>query len=271
MFPDLIRIGSFHLATYGVMAALGMILGLTVVFRLARQQGLDPDKMWNLGVLVIFAGIVGSKLLYIINEWGYTYHGISDIFSLSTMQAGGVFSGGLVLAIIAAVWYLRRNKISFLRATDVFAPGLALGHALGRVGCFAAGCCYGRETSVPWGVIFTDPRARDITGTPLGVRIHPTQLYEMVAELMNFVLLYFLAKRKRFEGEVIGLYLFLYGIERFVIEFFRGDGGRGVLFGGMMSGTQAISIALVVTGGILWLKRVPLIATARLATSNKAS
>ncbi|HEX6880965.1 MAG TPA: prolipoprotein diacylglyceryl transferase family protein, partial [Terriglobales bacterium] len=151
MFPDLIRIGSFHIATYGVMSALGMILGLMVVFRLARLQGLDPEKMWNLGVLVIFAGIVGSKILYIINEWGYSYHSLGDIFSLSTMQAGGVFSGGLVLAIIAAVWYLRRNRIPFLRATDIFAPGLALGHALGRVGCFAAGCCYGRPTSEPWG------------------------------------------------------------------------------------------------------------------------
>lgn len=240
------------------MAALGMILGLTVVFRLARQQGLDPDKMWNLGVLVIFAGIVGSKILYIINEWGTTFHSVGDIFSLSTMQAGGVFSGGLVLAIIAAVWYLRKNKISFLRATDVFAPGLALGHALGRVGCFAAGCCYGRETTVPWGVIFTNPKAQEITGTPLGVRIHPTQLYEMGAELINFVILYYLASRKKFEGEVIGLYLFLYGIERFIIEFYRGDGGRGVLFGGLMSGTQLISIGLVITGGILWLKRMPL-------------
>ena len=269
MFPDLIRIGSFHIATYGVMAALGMILGLAVVFRLARLQGLDPDKMWNLGVLVIFAGIVGSKILYVINEWGYSYHSISDIFSLSTMQAGGVFSGGLVLAIIAAVWYLRRNRIPFLRATDVFAPGLALGHALGRVGCFAAGCCYGRPTSEPWGVIFTNPKAQEITGTPLDVRLHPTQLYEMVAELMNFGILYYLATRKKFEGEIIGLYLFLYGIERFVIEFFRGDSGRGEFFG-IMSGTQAISIGLVILGGILWMKRVPLRAPARLATSNKA-
>lgn len=268
MFPDLIRIGSFHIATYGVMAALGMIFGLTVVFRLARQQGLDPDKMWNLGVLVIFAGIVGAKILYVINEWGSTYHSFSDIFSLSTMQAGGVFSGGLVLALIAAVWYLRRNHISFLRAADVFAPGLALGHAFGRVGCFAAGCCYGRETTVPWGVIFTNPKAQEITGTPLGVRLQPTQLYEMVAELINFVILYYLAGRKKFEGEVIGLYLFLYGIERFVIEFYRGDGGRGVIFGGLMSGTQGISIILVILGGILWMKRMPLRAPAKLAASK---
>lgn len=255
------------------MSALGMIFGLMVVFRLARLQGLDPEKMWNLGVLVIFAGIVGSKILYIINEWGYSYHSLSDVFSVSTMQAGGVFSGGLVLAIIAAVWYLRRNHIPFLRATDIFAPGLALGHALGRVGCFAAGCCYGRPTGEPWGVVFTNPKAQEITGTPLGVRIHPTQLYEMLAELANFVFLYWLAKRKKFEGEIIGLYLFLYGIERFVIEFFRGDGGRGVLFGGALSGTQAISIGLVILGGILWMKRVPLVnpARTRLATGQKAS
>ena len=136
------------------------------------------------------------------------------------------------------------------------------------MGCFAAGCCYGRPTSEPWGVIFTNPRAQEVTGTPLGIRIHPTQLYEMIAELINFAILFYLAKRKKFEGEVIGLYLFLYGIERFVIEFFRGDGGRGVLFGGLMSGTQAISIGLVITGGILWLKRVPLRVPAQLATKQ---
>ena len=269
MFPDLIRIGNFHIATYGVMAALGMILGLTVVFHLARKQGLDPDKMWNLGVLVVFAGIVGSKLLYIINEWGDMYHSLGDVFTLSTMQAGGVFSGGLLLAIIVAIWYLRSNKIAFLPAADVFAPGIAIGHALGRVGCFAAGCCYGRPTSEPWGVIFTNPKANEITGTPLGVRIHPTQLYEMVAELINFAILYYLATRKKFEGEVIGLYLFLYGIERFVIEFFRGDGGRGTMFGGALSTTQVISICMVLAGGILWMRRIPLQTTPRLATGNK--
>ncbi len=234
-----------------------MLLGLFITLRLSRKLGLNPDDMWNLCGLVILTGIIGSKVLYIINEWGSTYQSISDIFSLSTLQAGGVFSGGLVLALIVAIWYLRKHHIRFLTAADVIAPGLALGHAIGRLGCFSAGCCYGKPTSLPWGVIFTSPIANAISDTPLGVRLHPTQLYESLAELANFAILYWLATRKKFEGQVIGLYLFLYGIERFVIEFYRGDAGRGDIMG-YISGTQLISIGLVLAGGILWMMRSPL-------------
>ncbi len=262
MHPDLIRTAHFHIATYGFLVASGMLLGLFVTLRLSRKQGLNPDDMWNLCGLVILAGIVGSKLLYIINEWGSTYQSLGDVFSISTLQAGGVFSGGLLLALIVAIWYLRKHKIGFLSAADVIAPGLALGHSIGRLGCFSAGCCYGKPTAVPWGVTFTNPLANAITGTPLGIRLHPTQLYEFVAELINFAILYWLATRKKFEGQVLGLYLFMYGIERYVIEFFRGDPGRGDIWG-IMSGTQLISIGLVLVGGILWMVRFPLRAPAK--------
>lgn len=262
MHPDLIRTAHFHLATYGFLVALGMLLGLAIVLRLSKKQNLDPDEMWNLCGLVILAGIIGSKALYIITDWGYYSANPREIFSLSTLQAGGVFSGGLVLALITAIWYLRKHKISFLSAADVIAPGLALGHAIGRVGCFSAGCCYGKPTDLPWGVVFTNPLAREITGTPLGVKLHPTQLYEAIAELINFLVLYFVATRKKFEGQVIGLYMVVYGIERYVIEFFRDDPGRGNVWG-VMSGTQLISIGLVITGGILWMVRLPLRAPAK--------
>lgn len=268
MHPDLIRTAHIHIATYGFLVALGVLLGLTVVLRLSKKQGLDPDEMWNLCGLVVLAGIIGSKVLYVINEWGTTFHSIGDVFSLSTLQAGGVFSGGLVLALITAIWYLRKHQISFLRAADVIAPGLALGHSVGRLGCFSAGCCYGRETTVPWGVTFTNPLANQIVGTPLGVKLHPTQLYEMFAELVNFVILYYLATRKKFEGQILGLYLVMYGIERYVIEFFRGDPGRGEILG-IMSGTQLISILLVIAGGVLWMVRLPLRAPAKVAPSTR--
>ena len=241
------------------MAALGLIVGLWVVFRLARQQGLDPDKMWNLGALAILSGIVGAKLLMILVDLDHYVHHLDELFSVNTLlQSGGVFSGGLLLAIVVCWWYVRREGIPFLRAADVFAPGIAIGHALGRIGCFAAGCCYGRETHVPWAVTFTNPIAQQLVGTPLNIPLHPTQLYEFVAEVLNFAVLYWLVKRKRFEGQVIGLYMFLYGIERYFIEFLRGDEGRGELFHGMMSGTQLIAIALVVGGGALWMMRPPL-------------
>jgi phosphatidylglycerol:prolipoprotein diacylglycerol transferase len=178
------------------------------------------------------------------------------------LQSGGVFSGGLLLAIVVCWWYVRKEGIPFLRAADVFAPGLAIGHALGRLGCFAAGCCYGRQTNVPWAVTFTNPLAQQLVGTPLNVPLHPTQLYEFVAEVANFAVLYWLVKRKRFEGQVIGLYMFLYGIERYFIEFLRGDEGRGDVLNGMMSGTQLIAIGLVISGGALWMMRSPLRNTA---------
>jgi phosphatidylglycerol---prolipoprotein diacylglyceryl transferase len=257
--PYLFHIGRYFQPTYGVMAALGLVVGLWVVFRLARQQALDPDKMWNLGALAILSGIVGAKLLMILVDLRHYMSHLDELFSVNTLlQSGGVFSGGLLLAIAVCWWYVHREGIPFLRAADVFAPGIAVGHALGRIGCFAAGCCYGRETHLPWAVTFTNPIANQLVGTPLNVPLHPTQLYEFVAEMANFAVLYWLVKRKRFEGQVIGLYMFLYGIERFLIEMVRGDEGRGNVFGGAMSGTQLIAIGLVICGGVLWMMRSPL-------------
>ena len=258
MFPHLFHIGSFALPTYGFMAALGMIAGLSVVFHLARLRGMDADQMWNLGGIAAFSGIVGSKLLMLLVDWRDYAANPASIFSMATLQSGGVFSGGLVLAIACCWWYVRRHRISFLSAADFFAPGVAIGHALGRIGCFSAGCCYGRETTMPWGVTFHNPWAAEFSGTPLGKPLHPTQLYEFVAEAINFAFLFWLCKRKRFEGQIIALYMIIYGTERFVFEFFRGDPGRGEVLGGLISGTQAIALALIVAGFIIYLKRTPL-------------
>jgi phosphatidylglycerol:prolipoprotein diacylglycerol transferase len=142
-----------------------------------------------------------------------------------------------------------------LSTCDAFAPGIALGHAVGRLGCFTAGCCYGKPTNLPWGVVFTSPLAKEISGTPLGVSLHPTQLYESLVELANFFILVWLFKHKRSDGQVIGAYMFLYGIARYFLEFLRGDPDRGVLFGGALTGTQFISILLVIAGGALWMRR----------------
>ncbi len=258
MYPRLFEIHGFSLPTYGLLVSLGVLAGLFVIFKVARQQGLDPDQMWNLGALVILAGIVGAKVLLIVEDWGYYAAHPSQMFSLSVLQSGGVFSGGLVAAIAVAFWYVRRNHLPFLRTCDVFAPGLALGHAFGRTGCFAAGCCYGKPTTEPWGVTFTSPLAHQWVGTPLGVRLHPTELYEMVVEIINFLVLYWLVRHKKFEGQVIGLYMVLYGIARYFIEFFRGDLSGTMIFGGLMTGTQFIALLMVVAGGILWVVRLPL-------------
>ena len=258
MFPHLFHIGSFALPTYGFMAALGMVCGLAVVFRLARFRGLDPDQMWNLGGIAAFSGIAGSKLLLLLLDWRDYAADPGRIFSIATLQSGGVFSGGLLLAIVCVWWYVRRHKLFYLSVADVFAPGVALGHAFGRIGCLAAGCCYGRETHVPWAITFHNSWAAEFSGTPLGRPLHPTQLYEFAAEAINFAFLYWLCKRKQFEGQVIALFMIVYGIERFIFEFYRGDPGRGEVFGGLISMTQLIALGLVVGGFLIYLRRTPL-------------
>ncbi len=247
--------------TYGFLVALGVLLGLWISVRNSQRQGIDPEKAWNLGILVVLCGIIGAKVLYILVDLGYYTAHPREIFSLATLQAGGVFSGGLVAALAAAVWYVRSNRLPALATCDAFAPGLAFGHAIGRVGCFAAGCCWGKPTQSLWGVTFHNPLANAWVGTPLGISLEPTQLFESAVELANFFILMWLLKRKKFDGQVIGAYLFLYGIARYFLEFLRGDPGRGEVFGGAMTGTQLISILLVIAGGVLWLRRSPRPAT----------
>jgi phosphatidylglycerol---prolipoprotein diacylglyceryl transferase len=248
VYPQLVHLGRFFLPTYGLLVSLGVLLGLWISVRNSERLGIDGEKAWNLGILVVLCGIVGSKVLYVINE------GMSprEIFSVSTLQAGGVFSGGLLAAMVAAAWYVRKHHMPALGTCDAFAPGLALGHAIGRIGCFAAGCCYGKPTHHFWGVTFTNPLANAITGTPLNIPLEPTQLFESAVELANFFLLMWLLKRRKFDGQVFGAFMFIYGTARFFLEYLRDDPGRGSVFGGAMSGTQLIAIGLVIGGGLIW-------------------
>ncbi len=257
MFPRLFHLGSFSMPTYGFLVAVGVLIGLWISVRNSQRQGIDPEKAWNLGILVVLCGIIGAKVLYILVDLNSYIEHPRDIFSLATLQAGGVFSGGLLAALAAAVWYVRSNRMPALATCDAFAPGLALGHAIGRVGCFSAGCCWGKPTQAFWGVTFRNPLASAWVGTPLGVALQPTQLFEAAVELANFFILMWLIKHRKFDGQVIGAYLFLYGIARYFLEFLRDDPGRGEVFGGVMTGTQLIAILLVIAGAALWLRRAP--------------
>jgi phosphatidylglycerol:prolipoprotein diacylglycerol transferase len=262
VFPRLFHIGNFGLPTYGLLVSLGVLIGLWISVRNSEKQGINRDNAWDLGILVVLCGILGAKILYIVNDWStYAAHP-REIFSLGTLQAGGVFSGGLIAGFAAAAWYIRKHRMPALATADAFAPGLAFGHALGRVGCFAAGCCYGKPTNHFWGVTFTNPLANLYSQTPLNVAIEPTQLFESAVELANFFILMWLLKRKTFDGQVVAAYFILYGVARYFLEFLRDDPGRGSVFGGVMTGTQLISIGLVVLGGLIWwlrpeLKAVP--------------
>jgi len=250
MLPRLFTIGGFSLPTYGLMVAIGFLAGIWLTTRLARRVGLAADSVLNLGVFCALAGIVGAKLLMILMGPEYRARP-SEIFTLATLQSAGIFYGGLIAALVAAVYYMRRHKLPLLLTADQFAPGLALGHGIGRLGCFAAGCCWGRPTNVSWAVVFSDPNA--VTATDrLNVPLHPTQLYEAGAEWIICGILLFAIMRRHRDGQIIGLYLLLYGVARFIIEFYREhDSSNPLGLGISLEQWLALALALVGAGLIV--------------------
>jgi phosphatidylglycerol:prolipoprotein diacylglycerol transferase len=242
MFPKLFDVGPLSIYTYGVLLAAAYLLGLQYALVRARARGLDHQKVMDLGIYVIISALVGAKLMLLVVDFDHFRRNPAELFSL--VRSGGVFYGGLILAVTVALWYLRRHRMPTWTVCDVFAPGIALGHVVGRLGCLMAGCCYGRPTRVPWAITFTDPVAALNVGTPLNVPLHPTQLYEAGAELLILIgLIATEGKGRRFPGRTFWSYMLLYGVSRFVIEFFRGD-ERGSVFG-VFSTSQFISVVLV--------------------------
>jgi phosphatidylglycerol:prolipoprotein diacylglycerol transferase len=237
------NVGPFTLHSYGVLLVTAFLVGLFVAGRQARRAGLDEDRVTDLAVWVLIAGMVGAKVALLIVEWDYYSQRPGELFSI--LQIGGVFYGGLIAALLVAWLYLRRHPIGGWAVADVLAPGVVIGQAIGRLGCFAAGCCHGRPTDVAWSVIYRDVYSARMFGTPLDLAVHPSQLYETGAALLIFALLLRLASRKRFHGQVVLAYLTLYAVARFVIEMFRGDAARGSVFGGVLSTSQFLSIVIL--------------------------
>src|SRR5271165_937320 len=221
MLPKLFTIGDFFLPTYGLLVAIGFLLGLWVTVRLARRAQLPDDKITNLVIYCALAGLAGAKLFMFLFDWRIYWNKPGEIFTLSTLRAAGVYQGGFLVALLVAILYMRHTRLPILPTCDVFSPGIAIAHAIGRVGCLAAGCCWGRETHVPWAITFTSPDAYNMSGTPLFVGLHPTQIYESIANLLLFGFLYWRIRRSHFAGEIFAWYLTLYSMARFVIEFYR--------------------------------------------------
>jgi phosphatidylglycerol:prolipoprotein diacylglycerol transferase len=242
MHPILFDFGGFTIYAYGVLLAAAYLLGLQFALVRARRRGLDAQRVMDLGIWIIISALVGAKLLLLIVDFKQFTQNPKELLSLA--RSGGVFYGGLIAAVVVALLYLRRHKLPLWTTTDVFAPGIALGHVVGRLGCLMAGCCFGKPTDVPWAVTFRDPAAFANVGTPLGVPLHPTQLYEAGAEALILVFLLAFERRGRpFPGRTFWSYLLLYGISRFVIEFYRGD-SRGMVFS-VLSTSQFVSVILV--------------------------
>lgn len=252
MLPKLIDTGRFYLPSYGVFVAAAFLAALWVTRRLAARRGLAPDRITDLAVYCAIAGILGGKLGMFLFDWRFYLENPARIFSLETLQAMGVYQTGLILALLTAFWYMRRHRMPFLPTADLFAPGLALGHGIGRLGCFAAGCCWGRQCDRPWAVTFTNPDAQQLTGVPLFVPLHPTQLYEAAAEFLLFAFLWRRFHQPHREGEILSYYLIFYSLARFVIEFFRHH-EQGLYF--ELSLTQWIALGLFSLGIWRWMRK----------------
>jgi phosphatidylglycerol:prolipoprotein diacylglycerol transferase len=241
MYPILFEIGSWPVYAYGVLLAAAYLAALQLAVVRARRRGLDGTKVMDLGIYLIIAALVGAKLMLILVDFEYFLRQPGELLSL--VRAGGVFYGGLIAALGVALWLVRRYGLPMWTTADLFAPGIALGHVIGRLGCLLAGCCYGEPTSMPWGVVFTNPVAQANVGTPLGIPLHPTQLYDAGAELLILVLLLVTERRGRvFPGRTFWLYMLLYGVSRFIVEFYRGD-DRGLWMG--FSTSQWVSLVAV--------------------------
>ncbi len=241
MHPILFSAGPITLYSYGVLLAAAYLLGLWMAVRRARAAGVDGNKIMDLLIWVIIAALVGAKALLFIIDFRHFTSSWQEFTTL--LRSGGVFYGGLIAAILVCVYQLRKHRLPLWTSTDLFAPGIALGYMVGRLGCLMAGCCYGKPTDVAWAITFTDPAANFNVGTPLNVPLHPTQIYESLAGLVILVALLVLEKRRgAFPGRTFWSFAFLYAVLRFGIEFFRGD-DRGLVFN-MLSTSQFISVVL---------------------------
>ena len=275
MFPEIFKIPwiNFTVNTYGLLLAIAFLVGLYVMARQATSDGLDKNRVYDLGLWVLAASLIGSKLLMVMTEWDAYQGDWRQLLSLDFLRSGGVFYGGFIGAVIASVIVMRIYKLPWWRTADAFAPGIAIGQAIGRLGCFSAGCCWGKPTTGFCGVHFTE-KGHEITGVPLKVgdladasqreiwtqklgslaaplHLHPVQLYEVAATLVIFVLLLMLAKRRKFHGQIVLAYALLYALARFTIEFWRDD-PRGGLLGVSTSQFIAIIIFVGATIGLVY-------------------
>lgn len=249
MYPKLLELGVINIYSYGVLIAAAYLVGLQVAVVRGRSRGLSPERLMGLGIAIFVGAIVGAKLLLFVVEFDYFTSAPANLWML--VRSAGVFYGGFVLAVVVAFWYMWRHSMPVWTTCDAFAPGIAVGQAVGRMGCLLAGCCYGRPTDVPWGITFTDPFAAANSGTPLGVSLHPTQPYEALAALAILGVLLLVERRGTpFPGFTFLTYLLSYGTARFVIEIYRGD-PRGTVFE-VMSTSQFVS-ALLVPSSIVFL------------------
>jgi phosphatidylglycerol:prolipoprotein diacylglycerol transferase len=239
MHPVLLRIGPFAVHTYGVFVAMAFLSAIALALREARREGEDPNKILDVCFYALVAAIIGSRILYVLVNWSIFRHDPLEILRL--WHGGLVFYGGFIGALITALWCINKKGLPLLKTMDIMAPSIAFGQFVGRIGCFFAGCCYGKTCDLPWAVTFTHPESL----APKGVPLHPTQLYSSLNSLLIFFALMWLRRIKRFEGQIFWVYVLLYAVTRSILEHFRGD-ERGMFLEGMLSTSQLIGLIAAV-------------------------
>jgi phosphatidylglycerol:prolipoprotein diacylglycerol transferase len=251
MLPELVTIGPLTIHTYGLMVALGILAGVALAEYLHRRSGGTPGQIVDISLIVVLSGLLGARILFVAVSWEYFAANPLETFMI--WKGGLVFYGGLLGGIAGILTCIRMYRLETGLILDIGAIAIALGHAMGRLGCFSAGCCYGKVADLPWSITFTDPRC--LATEVLNQAVHPTQLYSsfFLFALTGFLVWLQLQKRflgrNRFGGQVASLYLVLYGLFRFTVEFFRGDARGGLTVIGLnLSTSQVISIIMVMAG-----------------------
>ena len=241
MCVDLFSIGPFTVHGYGLMIAIGIIVALLVAERRAKKKGMNADYVYTATFLIAIIGFLGGKLMYMIVEWKTT---IEHPLEMLTGN-GFVVYGGIITGLLTAFVYFRKKKVSFPEYADLLVPCIAIAQGFGRIGCFMAGCCYGRPTDAWFGIVF-----KNSPFAPNNVKLIPTQLFSSAGDFLIFLLLTLYSKKRKTPGQVTALYFILYSIGRFIIEIFRND-NRGTVDG--LSTAQFTGIFMLIGGLIAFI------------------
>jgi phosphatidylglycerol:prolipoprotein diacylglycerol transferase len=225
---------------------MAFLAGIGIALKEARRVGEDPNKVLDLAFYMLIASILGSRILYVLVNWSMFRDNLLDIFRI--WHGGLIFYGGFIGAVVTALWYVRRKELHPWKTADILAPSIAFGQFVGRIGCFFAGCCYGKVCDLPWALTFTHPDSL----APKGVPLHPTQIYSALNALLIFFVLVAFKRIKRFEGELFWIYVLLYGVARFIIEHFRGD-ERGMFIEDLLSTSQLIGLIMAAIAVVMLL------------------
>jgi phosphatidylglycerol:prolipoprotein diacylglycerol transferase len=247
--PLLLQIGFIKLHTYGLMIVIGFLCGLYLVYSEAERQGINADRVVDISFFALGFGLLGGRIVYILTRLDYFSQHPLEVFYF--WEGGLVFYGGFIGGTLAFYYFSRKYKLPILKTMDLATPALAIGHFFGRLGCFSAGCCFGKPApGLPWAVVFHDP----LSLAPLGVPLHPTELYDALNALIIFSILMYMRRREKFTGQLLVIYLMLYSVGRSIVEVYRGDTIRGFIIDPWLSTSQFISIFVFLTGIILWIR-----------------